>query len=227
MPPSGNLAVRLVPLNIEAAHSVGGSCEPGTTKDHIPLARNQYINNSPGIFLVFARVQIQARHVFARTEPIPQAFGKIFLKYLPKRFSCVRTSANTGPACIRAENQFSKIFPACIGFLPGGNVGKDGSQRSPRKCLCVLPMHTHNRTSWIILASLARSDLYFNQPLAANAYRKLHSSFARESTAWEFPWSFAFCCASSPGLLGAETDPCIFVVFLPFLEKEEGQKDRF
>ena len=30
-----------------------------------PLAQNQYINNSPGFFPVFARMQMQARHVFA------------------------------------------------------------------------------------------------------------------------------------------------------------------
>ena len=34
-------------------------------KTDYPLARNQYINNSPGIFPVFARVRIQVRHVFA------------------------------------------------------------------------------------------------------------------------------------------------------------------
>ena len=36
-----------------------------------------------------------------------------------KRFSCIRASANTGPACIRVNPEF---FPACIGFVPGGNA---------------------------------------------------------------------------------------------------------
>ena len=43
------------------------------------LARNQYINNSPGIFPVFARVRIQARHVFAPSK-FPYEFGKEFGK---------------------------------------------------------------------------------------------------------------------------------------------------
>ena len=38
------------------------------------------------------------------------------------RFSCIRASANTGPACIRARKLFPNyLFPVCIGFVPGGN----------------------------------------------------------------------------------------------------------
>ena len=37
-----------------------------------------------------------------------------------KIFSCIRASANTGPACIRAKINSPRIFPACIGFVPGG-----------------------------------------------------------------------------------------------------------
>ena len=35
-------------------------------------------------------------------------------------FSCIRASANTGPACIRAKIDSPRICPACIGFVPGG-----------------------------------------------------------------------------------------------------------
>ena len=37
-------------------------------------------------------------------------------------FSCIRVSANTGPACLLPKNKFLNIFPACIGFVPGGIV---------------------------------------------------------------------------------------------------------
>ena len=37
-----------------------------------------------------------------------------------KIFSCIRASANTGPACIRAKIIPPEFLPACIGFVPGG-----------------------------------------------------------------------------------------------------------
>ena len=49
-------------------------------------------------------------------------------------FSCIRASANTGPACIRTEVP-QEIFPACIGFVPGGtpvNLEK-GDNNPPEK----------------------------------------------------------------------------------------------
>ena len=39
-----------------------------------------------------------------------------------KIFSCIRASANTGPSCIRAKINSPRFFPACIGFVPGGNI---------------------------------------------------------------------------------------------------------
>ena len=65
-----------------------------------PLTRNQYINNSPGIFPVFAWVRIQAQHVFAPTWILSRiwlkcrkwSFKTIFLysrncKYRPRIYS--------------------------------------------------------------------------------------------------------------------------------------------
>ena len=39
-----------------------------------------------------------------------------------KIFSCICASANTGPTCILAKLIPQDVFPACIGFVPGGNV---------------------------------------------------------------------------------------------------------
>ena len=44
-------------------------------------------------------------------------------------FSCICVSANTGPTCMCAKNNSSIIFPACIGFVPGGNEGGPRGQQ--------------------------------------------------------------------------------------------------
>ena len=52
--------------------------------------------------------------------PPPPKYGKYEENSSSKIFSCIRASANTGPACIGAKISSPRIFPACIGFVPGG-----------------------------------------------------------------------------------------------------------
>ena len=71
-----------------------------------PLARNQYINNSPGVFsCILAGANTGAKH--AENDSSNFLF-------------CVRASANTGPACIRKKNEFPWIFSCMYWFCAGG-----------------------------------------------------------------------------------------------------------
>ena len=45
-------------------------------------------------------------------------------------FSCICASANTGPTCMCAKMNSSRFFPACIGFVPGGNEGGPRGQQA-------------------------------------------------------------------------------------------------
>ena len=63
---------------------------------------------------------MKARHVFA-TKRIPKEFGKYAENNSSKIVACIRTSASTGLACIRAEIP-KNVFPACVGFVPGCTV---------------------------------------------------------------------------------------------------------
>ena len=47
-------------------------------------------------------------------------FGSYAENDSSKIFSCIRASANTGPACIREKITSPRIFSAFIGFVPGG-----------------------------------------------------------------------------------------------------------
>ena len=86
-----------------------------------PLARNQYTNNSPGISSCI-RAGANAGATCIRTEISSLKNLANMRKMIPlKLFSCIRVSANTGPACIRAKIDSTRCFPACIGFVPGGN----------------------------------------------------------------------------------------------------------
>ena len=108
-----------------------------------PLARNQYINNSPEIFScirpgvntcaacicteinspkIFVcigtrHVRIQAQYQYRGQR---QSANTFFKKNSSKIFSCIRTSANTGPTCIRAKINSSRIFSCMYRFCAGG-----------------------------------------------------------------------------------------------------------
>ena len=106
-----------------------------------PLARNQYINNSPGVFSCI-RTEINFPKIFlciasgmrgyshcihtdrgARVGiHIWEGANTYFRDNPSKVFSCICASANTGPTCIHAKINSPRIFPACIGFVPGGTL---------------------------------------------------------------------------------------------------------
>ena len=74
-----------------------------------PLARNQYINNSPGVYPVFA------------PNEFPQDFGKIFRKCLLKNSFLYWRECEYRPCMHLRKDYFPQFFfPACIGFVPGG-----------------------------------------------------------------------------------------------------------
>ena len=84
-----------------------------------PLARNQYMNDSPGIFPVFARVRIQPH----RNE-FPQELRKYVKNDSSNIASCIRASANTGPTCIPAKNEFTRNICLNVLVLCRGGRGK-------------------------------------------------------------------------------------------------------
>ena len=122
---------------------ITGIYEFGFFLSNYPLARNQYVNNSPGKFSCIRPgvntctacicteinspkivlcignrdVRIQAPYQYRGQG---QSANTYFKNNSSKIVSCIRTSANTGPTCIRAKLNSSRIFPACIGFVPGG-----------------------------------------------------------------------------------------------------------
>ena len=108
-----------------------------------PLARNQYINNSPGIFSCIRPgvntcaacicTEINSPEIFlcigtrdVRIHALYQYRGQsqsantYFKNNSSKIFSCIRTSANTGPTCIRAKINSSRIFSCMYRFCAGG-----------------------------------------------------------------------------------------------------------
>ena len=119
-------------------------CEPPTPLGGTyPLARNQYINNSPGIFsciragadtcaacicteinspkyfYVLAPGMCEYRH-YINTEGRGQSANTYFKNNSSKIFSCIRTHANTGPTCIRAKINSSRFFSCMYRFCAGG-----------------------------------------------------------------------------------------------------------
>ena len=89
-----------------------------------PLARNQYINNSPGILsCICACANTGAACI--RTEWIPlRIWHNTRENDSSKIFSCIRASANTGPACIRAKINSPRIFSCMYWFCAGGYTEK-------------------------------------------------------------------------------------------------------
>ena len=71
-------------------------------------------------FSVLARVVMQARHVFAPKWIPPRIWCEYVEKSSSKLFSCIRTCANTGTACIRAKNSSPRTLPALLSLYRGG-----------------------------------------------------------------------------------------------------------
>ena len=89
---------------------------------HYPLARNQYINNSPGIFSCI-RAGANTGATCIRPEIISLKNLANMQKMTPQKYFPVFARVR-----IQAPHVFAKklipqeFFPACIGFVPGGNV---------------------------------------------------------------------------------------------------------
>ena len=93
----------------------------GCLQFRYPLARNQYINTSPGVFsCIRAGASEYRRGMYSHRVNSPKNLAKSSGNTSSKIFSCIRAVANTGPACIRATINSPRVFPACIGFVPGG-----------------------------------------------------------------------------------------------------------
>ena len=88
--------------------------------DTLGFARNQYINNSPGIFILYSCGCEYRRGMYLHQMNSLKNLAQYSGNTSSKIFSCIRASANTGPACIRAKMNSPRIFPAYIGFVPGG-----------------------------------------------------------------------------------------------------------
>ena len=113
--PSALAAMRIRPLLRchSFPHDLGGHC-----RDY-PLARNQYINNSPGIFSCI-RAGANTGATCIRTEMkslknLPNMRKMIPQKYFPV-FARVRIQA---PHVFAQKLIPQEFFPACIGFVPG------------------------------------------------------------------------------------------------------------
>ena len=65
-----------------------------------------------------ATVSMQGERAKVRIH-IGEGANTYFKKNFSKIVSCICASANTGPTCNRAKINSSRIFPACIGFVPG------------------------------------------------------------------------------------------------------------
>ena len=85
-----------------------------------PLARNQYINNSPGIFSCI-RAGANTGATCIRTELNSSQNLAILRKMIPQKYFPVFAQVR-----IQAAHVFERklippaFFPACIGFVPGG-----------------------------------------------------------------------------------------------------------
>ena len=86
-----------------------------------PVARNQYIKNSPGIFSCIRGCEY--RHgMYSHRVNSPKNLAKYSgnTSSKTKIFSCIRASANTGPACIHAKINSPRIFSCMYWFCAGG-----------------------------------------------------------------------------------------------------------
>ena len=87
-----------------------------------PLARSQYINNSPGVFSCI-RTRANTGAMCIRTEMNSLKTLAILRKRIPLKYSPVFARVRIQARMHSHKDQFSKkIFPARVGFVPGGNV---------------------------------------------------------------------------------------------------------
>ena len=80
--------------------------------------RNQYIKIHQFFFL-YSRGCEYKRGMIC-TETNSQEFGKYVENNCSKILSCIRASASTGPACIRAKINSSRMFSCMYWFCAGG-----------------------------------------------------------------------------------------------------------
>ena len=85
-----------------------------------PLARNQYINNSPGIFSCI-RAGANTGAACIRTERILLKFCQNTREILAQNYFPVFPRVRIQAPHVFAQKLIpQEIFPACIGFVPGG-----------------------------------------------------------------------------------------------------------
>ena len=58
--------------------------------------------------------------MYSHRNAFPQEFGEYAENDPSNIFSCICASANTAPACIHTKLIPQEMFPACVGFVPGG-----------------------------------------------------------------------------------------------------------
>ena len=88
-----------------------------------PLARNQYINNSPELFpCIRAGANTGATCICVETNSLKNL--AIMRKMLPQKYLLYSRECEYRPRMYSRENYSPKIFPACIinsiGFCAGG-----------------------------------------------------------------------------------------------------------
>ena len=94
------------------------------SKEHVnglyPLARNQYINNSPGIFSCI-RAGANTGATCIRPEIISLRNLANMQKMTPQKYFPVFARVRIQAPHVFAEKLIPQdFFPACIGFVPGG-----------------------------------------------------------------------------------------------------------
>ena len=73
-----------------------------------PLAQNQCINNSPRVFFLYSRGCECRRGMYSYQHDFPQEFVNFAENPFSNIFACIHTKINS-----------PRVFPACIGFVPG------------------------------------------------------------------------------------------------------------
>ena len=87
-----------------------------------PLARNQYINSSPGIFSCI-RAGANTGATCIRPEIISLKNLANMQKMTPQKYFPVFARVRIQAPHVSAEKLIpQEFFPACIGFVPGGTM---------------------------------------------------------------------------------------------------------
>ena len=89
-----------------------------------PLARNQYINNSPGI-LSCTRAGANTGAACIRTKWIPLRIWHNTREISPQKYFPVFARVRMQAPHVFAQKLIpQEFFPACIGFVPGGKEAR-------------------------------------------------------------------------------------------------------